>query len=187
MRTGDDYIAKPIRSLQTMLRVIAAADGSIPSVVPDGIYGPDTRASVAAFQACCGLPVTGMTDNDTWNHVADAFSRLSASVLPAAPLRIVLQPHQHIDPGAHNRHLYLMQAMFAALRESFCEIPDVPIDGTHGEASVAAVRWLQAKAGLAETGQIDQTVWEYLAGLYTLTEGDGCIPGPCDPPSDLLE
>ena len=44
MNDADFYIGKPIRSLQTMLRVIAAADEAIPQVVPDGIYGPDTEA-----------------------------------------------------------------------------------------------------------------------------------------------
>lgn len=45
MNDADFYIGKPIRSLQTMLRVIAAADEAIPQVVPDGIYGPDTEAA----------------------------------------------------------------------------------------------------------------------------------------------
>ena len=44
MNDADFYIGKPIRSLQTMLRVIAAADEAIPQVVPDGIYGLGIRA-----------------------------------------------------------------------------------------------------------------------------------------------
>ena len=55
MNDADFYIGKPIRSLQTMLRVIAAADEAIPQVVPDGIYGPDTEAAVTAFQARPGM------------------------------------------------------------------------------------------------------------------------------------
>lgn len=183
MRTEEDYLQKPIRSLQTMLRVISAAEGTIPSVVPDGIYGEDTQAAVAAFQLANGLPVTGMTDERTWNSVADVYCRQSPCVLPAAPLRIVLQPHQRIVRAERNRHVYLIQAMLCALRETFSEIPQTEVNGVHGEGSVEAIRWLQRKAGLPEDGEIDQTVWQYLVGLYTLTEEDGC----CGKEENLLE
>ena len=82
MNDADFYIGKPIRSLQTMLRVIAAADEAIPQVVPDGIYGPDTEAAVTAFQARSGLPPTGEADQATWNRVVDAYLKLGSFVLP---------------------------------------------------------------------------------------------------------
>ena len=50
MRPNESFIAQPVRSLQTMLRVIAEQDGDLPSAVPDGIYGNDTVAAVTAFQ-----------------------------------------------------------------------------------------------------------------------------------------
>ena len=97
MNDADFYIGKPIRSLQTMLRVIAAADGTIPQVVPDGIYGPDTEAAVTAFQARSGLPPTGEADQATWNRVVDAYLKLGSFVLPIEALRIRWQPQQSID------------------------------------------------------------------------------------------
>ena len=87
MNDADFYIGKPIRSLQTMLRVIAAADEAIPQVVPDGIYGPDTEAAVTAFQARSGLPPTGEADQATWNRVVDAYLKLGSFVLPIEALR----------------------------------------------------------------------------------------------------
>ena len=48
MRPPESFVGQPIRSLQTMLRVIAENDPSHPTLVPDGIYGPETVDAVAA-------------------------------------------------------------------------------------------------------------------------------------------
>ena len=89
MNDADFYIGKPIRSLQTMLRAIAAEDEAIPQVVPDGIYGPVyPEAAVTAFQARSGLPPTGEADQATWNRVVDAYLKLGSFVLPIEALRI---------------------------------------------------------------------------------------------------
>ena len=50
MRPDETLVGQPIRSLQTMLRIIAEANPKHPSVVPDGIYGPDTIRAVTYFQ-----------------------------------------------------------------------------------------------------------------------------------------
>ena len=47
------------------------------------------------------------------------------------------------------------------------------VTGVHDAPSVAAVKWLQKLAALPQTGEIDQTTWAYLSGLYTLASGDG--------------
>ena len=69
MRPNESFVGQPIRSLQTMLRVIAENDPQIPSVVPDGIYGRDTMRSVSAFQRSFGLPITGTVDQRTWDTI----------------------------------------------------------------------------------------------------------------------
>ena len=66
MKPGESFVEQPIRSLQTMLRVIAEDDRRLPTVVPDGIYGPSTMTAVTAFQRLYGLPITGITDQPTW-------------------------------------------------------------------------------------------------------------------------
>jgi peptidoglycan hydrolase-like protein with peptidoglycan-binding domain len=87
-----NYLGAPILSLQSMLAVLSKAGGELPSVIPDGVYGPETTRAVSAFQRQNGLPENGETDNRTWNHIVDAFTRLSPLVLPAASLSIVCRP-----------------------------------------------------------------------------------------------
>ena len=73
MKVPEFFVGKPVSGLQTMLRVIAEYDESMPSVVPDGIYGKDTMRAVTEFQRRYGLAATGITDYDTWNAITAAF------------------------------------------------------------------------------------------------------------------
>ena len=173
MTRPEDYIARPIRSLQTMLRVLAAADSRYRDLVPDGVYGQQTAAAVSQFQRVNGLPVTAVTDHATWNRIVDVFTRQGASVMPAAPLAIVWQPKQVIRPGEKNSHLYLIQSMLLAVGRFYPAMPVAQVTGTHDAASVAATSWLQEKSGLPSAGVIDQTTWLYLSRLYRISAGDG--------------
>lgn len=178
MTDSANYIGQPIRSLQTMLRAIAHTDSRIPRLVPDGIYGVNTTAAVREFQRQYDLPVTGQTDNATWNQIVAVFTLSSPSVLPAEPLHIRWTPNRTLAAGSRNTHLYLVQAMLQALRRYFANAPELSVTGVHDEPSVAAVRWLQTLSGLPVTGEVDQTTWTYLTGLYALTTGDGDFSMP---------
>ena len=46
---------------------------AIPSIVPDGIYGPKTKAAVEKFQAVFGLPVSGVVDYNTWYEISNIY------------------------------------------------------------------------------------------------------------------
>ena len=67
MRPPESFIGQPIRSLQTMLRIIAENDSSYIRTIPDGLYGPETVQAVTVFQRKHGLPVTGVTNQATWD------------------------------------------------------------------------------------------------------------------------
>ena len=130
MITPEDYLSRPVRSLQTMLQVLSAVFPSLPNVNPDGVYGPSTAEAVSAFQKSAGLPTTGLADNETWNHLAASFIRHSPKTAPPRPLRIIWQPTQTISPGEENLHLFLIQAMIAdAAREA-------------GQPTMAAFAWV---------------------------------------------
>lgn len=52
---------------------IAKAYPAIPAIVPDGIYGPKTKAAVEKFQAVFGLPVSGVVDYNTWYEISNIY------------------------------------------------------------------------------------------------------------------
>ena len=59
MRPAESFINQPIRSLQTMLRVLSEDNPKLPTVVPDGIYGPSTMQAVMEWIRLHSESVTG--------------------------------------------------------------------------------------------------------------------------------
>lgn len=66
-----------VRQMQEQLARIARSYPAIPSVTPDGIYGPATRESVETFQRIFGLPVTGTVDYRTWYRISEIYVAVS--------------------------------------------------------------------------------------------------------------
>lgn len=62
-----------VRQLQTQLNRIARNYPAIPTITPDGIYGPATAEAVRTFQRIFNLPQTGVTDYPTWYEVSDIY------------------------------------------------------------------------------------------------------------------
>ena len=180
MTLPEDYINRPVRSLQTMLQVLSNVCPALLTVNPDGIYGETTQKAVRAFQRFSGLPETGIAEQETWNSLASCYLCHAPSVLPPEPLRIVLQPGQEIAPGEQNLHLYLIQAMMAALAGRFSNANPPEVTGVFDAATKKAVLELQALFGHAQTGVIDRRFWAYLARLYTLSIGDGTTSASSD-------
>ena len=70
--SGDD-----VRLLQEYLAAIAPVFPSIPSVTPDGIFGPRTRDAVIAFQEEFGLPINGRVGAITWAAITDIYEDIA--------------------------------------------------------------------------------------------------------------
>lgn len=62
-----------VRQMQEQLDAIASVYTSIPSVRPDGIYGPATAEAVRAFQSIFGLPQTGDVNFATWYKISHIY------------------------------------------------------------------------------------------------------------------
>ena len=66
------YINRAVREAQTYLRDWSRRSGSRFFLIPDGVYGRETRFTVREFQRENGLPTTGVIDLRTWDTlVAD--------------------------------------------------------------------------------------------------------------------
>ena len=107
MRPGESFVEQPVRSLQTMLRVIAEDDNRMPGVIPDGIYGPATMNAVTAFQRRDGIPVTGIVDQLTWERIVAAYEPALIRVSKAEPIEIIMNPGEVYRRGQANPNIYL--------------------------------------------------------------------------------
>lgn len=62
-----------VRQIQEELARISRSYPAIPTVTPDGIFGPATREAVEVFQRVFGLPVTGVIDYRTWYKISEIY------------------------------------------------------------------------------------------------------------------
>lgn len=168
MRPAESFVGQPIRSLQSMLRIIAENDPLQPSVIPDGIYGPQTVTAVSAFQRRNGLPITGVTDQATWDRIVAAYGPALVAVGPVQPLEIILEPEQIIRRGEHQANLYLVQAMLIVLSQAYGSITAPAVTGTLDIPTASALSAFQTLNQLPATGELDRNTWRHLALQYPM-------------------
>lgn len=168
MRPLESFVGQPIRSLQTMLRVIAEDDDRHMTVVPDGIYSPQTAAAVSTFQRLHGLPVTGVTDQATWEAIVQQHTDALIRIDAAWPVEVILNPNQVIRRGERNPVVYLAQGMLIVLSEAYHSIGRPGITGILDDPTADSLSSFQQLHGLPMTGNLDKKTWKYLALQYPL-------------------
>ncbi len=167
MRPPESFIAQPIRSLQTMLRVIAEDDRCFITVVPDGIYGPTTMAAVTEIQRQEKLPLTGITDEETWNRIVSRYENAIIRVGKAEPIEIIMDPGQVFRLGDQGPYIYLTQSILIWLSQDQ-DIPQPDHTGIFDEETENALMAFQKLAGLPQTGELDKVTWKHLSRHFTL-------------------
>lgn len=168
MRPSESFIGQPIRSLQTMLRVIAENDPSHPTLVPDGIYGPETMQAVSIFQRKHGLNITGVADQPTWEAIVAVYEPALVEQDEAQPLEIILNPKQVIRRGERHPHVYLVQAILAVLSDAYDSVSKPGLTGLLDDATADSLASFQSLTGQSMTGNLDKNTWKQLALHYPL-------------------
>ena len=168
MRPAESFLAQPIRSLQTMLRVIQEDGGHTDSIIPDGIYGSSTIQAVSAFQRQHGLPATGVTDQATWDRIVAEYTPALTRVGPAQPLQLILNANQVIRRGQRHPYLYLIQSMLTAISDAYGSVPAPQITGVLDLATAESISAFQYLSALPQTGEVDKITWKHLALQYPL-------------------
>ncbi|MGM9549453.1 MAG: peptidoglycan-binding protein [Faecousia sp.] len=176
MRPLSSFVGQPIRSLQTMLRVIAEDDPTHMRIVPDGIYGPETTAAVSTFQRKHGLPVTGVTDKATWESVVAVYTPALVRLDAAQSVDIILNPGQVIRRGERNPHMYLVQAMLKVLSDVYKSVAEPTHSGILDEPTADSLSSFQVLSGLPMTGNLDKHTWKHLALQYPLAANLNNLP-----------
>ncbi len=168
MRPPESFIAQPIRSLQTMLRVIAEDDPRYPTVVPDGIFGPTTMHAVTTFQRLNGLPVTGIADQKTWDAIVSVYELALIRIGKAEPIEIVMNPGQVYRLGDAHPNIFLTQSILAQMAQNDPTIIAPELSGILDVSTSEALSAFQLLAGLPRTGELDRITWKNLSKQFTL-------------------
>ena len=168
MRPPESFVGQPIRSLQTMLQVIAQNDSDYPSVIPDGIYGPETMQAVAVFQRRHMLPVTGIADLITWEAIIPVFDLSLAKQDAAMPIEVVWNPDSVIRTGQAHPNVFLAQGILAVLSDVYHSVSKPSMTGVLDEITADSLSSFQMLAGLPITGNLDRATWDHLSHQYPL-------------------
>ena len=168
MRPDATFVGQPIRALQQMLRYLAESDGNYLTVVPDGIYGGETISAVSNFQRLHGLPVTGITDQATWDAIYDRYVPARIQVQEAEPLMLVLNPNQVIRKGERHPHIGVVQAVLALLSQVYNSISMPSLNGILDDATADSLSSFQYLNGMPMTGNLDKVTWKQLALQYPM-------------------
>lgn len=168
MRPPESFIEQPVRSLQTMLRVLAEDDRRLPTVVPDGIYGPNTMNAVTAFQRQQGIPITGIVDQPTWDLIVSSYEPALIRVGKAQPIEIIMDPGQVFRRGESSPYVYLLQSMLTQLSHDHPTIEPPGHSGIMDESTIRSLAAFQRLAGLPVTGEFDKITWKHLVHQFAL-------------------
>lgn len=168
MRPPESFVEQPVRSLQTMLRVIAEDDKSLPTVIPDGIYGPTTANAVTMFQRREGIPATGNVDQNTWDRIVSAYEPALIRVDKAESINISMDQGQVFRFGDSSPYIYLLQSMLKQLSNDHPSIAPPDHSGILDELTSESLAAFQLLADLPSTGNLDKITWKHLVHQFSL-------------------
>ena len=150
-----------------MLRVLAERDDRYTPVIPDGVYSSQTMTAVSNFQRNHGLPVTGITDQITWEAIVAEYEPALTHVDEAQVVEIILNPNEVIRRGQSSPYLYVAQAMLLVLSEIY-GIGMPSQSGVLDSPTSDSLASFQALNNLPMTGELDKVTWKHLALHFPL-------------------
>lgn len=166
MPNRETNLSRSVREVQNALSLLSRADPALPTVIPDGIYGPATAEAVRAFQKKVGFPETGEVDLATWSALFAAYK--NAERTNASPRSISPYPAlAGISADSEADAVLLLQVLLRALAPQYGTPADrPPLSGRLDAETQGALRAFQLAAGLPQTGLPDRATWDALATAY---------------------
>ncbi|MBQ8236143.1 MAG: peptidoglycan-binding protein [Clostridia bacterium] len=159
---------RAVLQIQQWLRTLAQSGFPLPLIVPDGIYGPNTKEAVRIFQSLSGLAATGEVDYVTWLALRDDYRKVAAGVAltnPIFPFEYTLSD-QKVTSGDRASLVYIIQALIEELLLVYTTLVDRAPSGIYDEQTAENIRILQEIWRLPVTGEVDRDTWNSLADAY---------------------
>ncbi|MDO4563490.1 MAG: peptidoglycan-binding domain-containing protein [Clostridia bacterium] len=159
-------VNQPVKNAQIYLRRISYMYPSVPPVIPDGVYGEQTQAAVAAFQKEFGMPVNGEIDKATWDKMMEVYREVEKYYGAPRKVDIFPSPSFELSIGDVGATVSIVQAMVSALSDVFSNIDSVIQNGIYGTETAQAIMKIQTLAELDATGVTDKETWDILSLMY---------------------
>ncbi len=156
-----------ISELQTYLRYLSEYIPGIPGVVPDGIFGDETRNSLKAFQKFAGIPETGEADFESWKRLVEVYDDTLRAQRRAKPIFVYPVDITHMKEGDSYEEIYILQIMLRRLAKIFGNIHMPQITGKYDGNTKKAVEDFSGLYGKNVQGRVDRELWNIIADTYS--------------------
>lgn len=144
-----------IRLLQFYLSTVGTYNPEVPVIDIDGIFGPNTRNAVIAFQQFAGLTQDGIVGPNTWNALFNAYQQILKSQQNVTNGQVFLPTPMTLVLGSQSNAVLQLQRNLNRLAAVYPQIPTIPETGYFGEQTRNAVIAYQEVFGLPPTGNVD--------------------------------
>ncbi|MBE6637040.1 MAG: peptidoglycan-binding protein [Ruminococcaceae bacterium] len=154
-----------VRAIQTYLYTVAQFDSDIPRVNPDGIYGPTTADSVAAFQRKYLGRADGRVDYATWQALLTQYRKDAAHLRKPNPILPFLGPlkDRKISLGDRSDLVLLIRYLLESLSLDYRSEEPLLLSDRFDAALADRIKVFQIAQGLPPDGEVDRDTWDRLA------------------------
>lgn len=148
--------------LQFLLNFISAFFPSIPSVIPDSIFGVSTQDAVREFQKLFGLTADGIVGPTTWNRLYTVYKNIESNVSVPPGEGLPPYPGYFLRVGSTGESVRTVQNALNLVHNGISAIPSVTVDGIFGTDTHNSVLAFQRHFGLTADGIVGSVTWNAL-------------------------
>lgn len=177
--------------VQTSLNRISQSYPAIPKINPvDGIYGPQTRAAVEAFQQIFALEPDGIVGRATWYQLVRVYvavTRLAELQSEGQQFLFIQEYPEFLSLGDRGELVEQLQYMLLVISNFVPTVQAPDQTGVFDNATLYAVRSFQRYAGLPVTGSVGKTTWDTIFEQFNGVDLTVFEDGALFPAGDLAE
>lgn len=158
-----------VRVLQYFLSVLSDFYVDIPFVTIDGIFGPQTKNAVIAFQRANNLPETGVVGDETWDVMYNQYQGIvTTTLLNNRPHTVTTEPYPNevLRLGSTGTSVTTLQQYLDTIATVYNTINRVMVTGIFGQPTREAVIAFQRQFGLPATGRVNEDTWYMIQEVY---------------------
>jgi len=147
-----------VREIQRFLYELSLRFAWLPTVFPDGDYGPQTRRAVLAYQKYAELPQTGEVDYNTWEALYRQYrTTFDFRTREADPS--VAYEGLPLKVGSRGYSVFLLRAALGELARFYPTLPSLAPTSLFQHSTEQAVRALQRVYRMEPSGVVDVALW----------------------------